>query len=98
MPRQISTEIEINAPVPRVWAALTDFSAFPEWNPFIQRVSGGLETGARLEVFIQPAGGRGMTFRPTLITVEPERELRWLGRLAGPVVQAWSGLRHPTGL
>ena len=28
---------------------------------------------------IQPPGGRAMTFKPTVLAVEPERELRWLG-------------------
>jgi hypothetical protein len=35
-------------------------------------------------VRIEPPGGRGMTFRPTVLTVEPNRELRWLGRLLLP--------------
>jgi hypothetical protein len=81
MPRQITTDIEINASAAKVWAVLTDFSSFPEWNPFIRRASGTVEPGARLEVFIQPAGARGMTFRPTLLEVVPPRELRWRGRL-----------------
>ena len=84
MPRQISTEIEIDAPASRVWATLTEFGAYEQWNPFIRRVSGSLETGARLEVLMQHPEGRAMTFRPTLLTVETGRELRWLGRLLVP--------------
>ena len=37
--------------------------------------------GERLEVNIQPSGASGMTFRPTVLKVEPNRELRWLGHL-----------------
>ncbi len=84
MSRQITSSIEINASTAQVWAALTDFSSFPDWNPFIRRASGSIEPGARLEVFIQPSGARGMTFRPTLLAVEPQRELRWLGRFLIP--------------
>jgi hypothetical protein len=84
MPRQINTEIGIDAAASQVWATLTDFSGFPEWNPFIRSVNGALETGSRLDVRIQPAGGRAMTFRPKLLRVEPGRELRWLGRFVVP--------------
>jgi len=74
--KEIRTEIEIEASAERIWQTLTDFAAFPEWNPFIRRASGEVKTGARLEVYIQPSGARGMTFRPTVLKAEPNRELR----------------------
>jgi hypothetical protein len=79
--KEIHTEIEINAPAEKVWRALTDFVAYPEWNPFVRRVQGEVSVGARLQVFIQPSGGKGMSFRPTILVAVPNRELRWLGRL-----------------
>jgi hypothetical protein len=82
--REICTEIEINASAERVWEVLTAFDAFPQWNPFIRKASGELKEGARLEVFIQPPGGKGMTFRPVVLRMQPPRELRWRGRLAIP--------------
>ncbi|MFV9678130.1 MAG: SRPBCC family protein [Methanosarcinales archaeon] len=44
-----STEY-IEASAERIWQILTDFSVFPQWNPFIRRASGEVKTGARLEV------------------------------------------------
>ncbi len=82
--KELRTEIEINATAERVWQVLTDFASFPEWNPFIRRASGEARPGARLEVFIQPTGANGMTFRPTVLRAEQNRELRWLGRLLIP--------------
>jgi uncharacterized membrane protein len=35
--KEIHTEIEINAPAEKVWRVLTDFAAYPEWNPFVGR-------------------------------------------------------------
>jgi hypothetical protein len=64
-----------------VWAVITDFAAYPEWNPFIRRISGELRVGARLDVRIEPPQARATTFKPTVRFVEPNRELRWLGRL-----------------
>jgi hypothetical protein len=86
MPTQLRTEIEIQAPAERVWGVLTDFAAYPQWNPFIPRIEGAQTVGSRLNVRLQPPGGRGMTFRPTVRTVVPERELRWLGQLVVPGV------------
>ncbi len=82
--KEIRTEIDIEASAGRVWDSLTDFPAFPEWNPFIRRISGEPDVGTKLEVFIQASGTRGMTFRPTVLKAERNRELRWLGHLAVP--------------
>ena len=71
--REISTEIDIASSPARVWDVLTRFDAFPEWNPFIRKVSGELREGGRLEVQIQPPGQNGMTFRPVLVSVRPHR-------------------------
>ncbi len=82
--KELHSEIEIQASAERVWRLLTDFSSFPEWNPFIRRASGIVQAGERLEVNIRPSGASGMTFRPTVLVAEPNRELRWLGRLLIP--------------
>jgi hypothetical protein len=82
--KELRTEIEIQASAERVWQILTDFASFPEWNPFIRRASGEPRKGARLVVFLQPSGARGMTFRSEVLNAEPNRELRWLGHLLVP--------------
>jgi len=82
--KEIHTEIEIHAPADRVWRALIEFTAYPEWNPFIHRVDGEAKAGSRLNVFIRPTGGEGMSFRPKVLVVDPNRELRWLGHLLVP--------------
>jgi hypothetical protein len=82
--REIHTEIEIAAPPEEVWRVLTDFAAYPEWNPFVTRVSGELRVGGRLEIFVQVPEGRGMKFTPEVLWAEPARELRWVGTLPVP--------------
>lgn len=86
MSRHLQTDIVIAAPPEDVWSILTDFPAYPGWNPFIRRISGDLEAGARLEVELGPPGGRAMTIRPTLRDVQPGRGLRWLGHMGIPGV------------
>jgi len=84
--KELRAEVEIEATPETVWRLLADFSSFPDWNPFIRRAQGQIEPGGRLEIYIQPSGASGRTFRPTLLAVEPERELRWLGHLFVPGV------------
>jgi hypothetical protein len=79
--REIQTDIEIAAAPEEVWRVLTDFAAYPEWNPFVTRASGELREGGRLEIFVQVPEGRGMKFTPRVLRVEPARELRWIGSM-----------------
>ena len=80
----LHTEIEIAAPPERVWAVLTDFPHYPDWNPFIRSIAGEPRQGARLRVDIQLPGGKAMKFQPTIVRLREHRELRWLGRVVIP--------------
>ena len=82
--REIRTEIEIDAPVERVWEVLTRFEAFDDWNPFIVHAEGQPRLGERLAVTIRPPGRRASTFHPTVVAYEANRKIRWLGRLGVP--------------
>jgi hypothetical protein len=82
--RGIETSIEIDAPPARVWTILTDFAAMPTWNPFIKSISGDLAKGSRLSVHIAPPSKSGMRFKPTVLSVRLEHELRWLGHVLFP--------------
>lgn len=82
--KELHSEIEIAASAERTWRILTDFASYSRWNPFIRRISGEPSTGERLEVRLEPPGGRGITLRPTVLNVEPNRELRWLGHVLVP--------------
>lgn len=96
---RIETAIEIEAPPEAVWAVLTDWPAYPDWNPFVVTLTGEPTLGARLEARLQPVGGRAMTFRPRVVAVEPNQHFAWLGRLGLPRI--FDGEHHfvlePTG-
>jgi hypothetical protein len=83
---RLHAEIEIDAPPEEVWEALTEFEAYPSWNPFLTSVEGPPTAGAKLNVRLEPPGGRGITMHPTVTESEPGRELAWLGRLGFPGV------------
>ncbi len=81
MTKEIRTEITIQATPEKVWNILTDFNAYPDWNPFITSITGRAEKGSALTVKIKPTDGKAMTFKPTVLTAAKNRELSWLGKL-----------------
>lgn len=82
--KELRTEIEISAPPERVWQILTDPEKFPQWNPFVHRLKGNLVQGETIEVFLGESETKGMTFRPKVLEVTPNRTFRWLGHLFVP--------------
>ena len=81
--RTIRSAIEIRAPIETVWGVLTDFAAYPEWNPHIRRVEGEVDDGARISIHTQPPGGRMIVMRPTVVTWAPPNEIRWRSTFLG---------------
>lgn len=80
----IRTKIEINASADQVWQVLTDIDKYPEWNPFIKKISGNLHPGERLKVIIHPPGKKESVFKPVVLKVDKNREFCWLGHLFFP--------------
>ena len=77
----IETEIKINARPEKIWAVLTDFKGYPEWNPFIISIAGLKKSGERLSVVIQPPESSPMRFNPTILKFDENKEFRWKGKL-----------------
>jgi hypothetical protein len=84
MAKQLHTEVEIEATPDRVWAVLTGFAAYHDWNPFIVQAAGQPVPGARLELHMRLSGRRPTTIRPEVLEADPAHRLRWLGRLLLP--------------
>jgi hypothetical protein len=75
--KQYHTHIKINAPIEKIWQELTDFQAYPEWNPLVSRASGKIVEGEIIKTFIEPLAEE---FNPTLIKVIENQELVWVGQ------------------
>ncbi|OBQ56713.1 SRPBCC domain-containing protein [Tamlana sp. s12] len=76
MAKQINTSITINATKEKIWSILTDFENYPKWNSFIRSVSGDVKVGNQIVIKLQ-----GMTFKPTVLVLNENSELKWLGHL-----------------
>ena len=77
----IETTTEIAATPDAVWAVLTDFERYADWNPFITAAEGTARVDERLRIRVHPPRSRAMTFKPTVTAAVPGERLEWLGRL-----------------
>jgi hypothetical protein len=82
--RELTTEIDIKARASHVWEILMEFGAYPSWNPFIRKIAGQPKRGSRLEVTMEPPGGKPMRFSPRVVVARPSRELAWKGKVFMP--------------
>lgn len=79
--RSIKTEIVIDAPAEKVWVILMNHQAYPDWNPFIIKISGSTQVGGNLAATIQSEGNDPMDFTPTVLVNNKNEEFRWVGKL-----------------
>ena len=77
---KIYTDIEIDAPPELVWKALTDFSAYPDWNPLICKANSQPEENKELTIYV-PLFGLKIPCKISIMRLDPGRELRWFGKL-----------------
>jgi len=74
------TTLEIDAPAEQVWAVLTDFPAYGEWNTALPSLSGDLQVGSTLAMDLN-LGGRPMAVTADVQELEPGRHFSWKGHL-----------------
>lgn len=79
--KEIRTELVIKASPAIVWSVLTDFAQYPSWNPFIKWIKGEAIEGLKITACIEPPNASGMTFKPLILKVNPQKEFRWVGHL-----------------
>lgn len=72
--------MDIDSSPEKVWQVLTDFGHYRDWNPFIRDITGKLNEGSRLEIQISTSTKKTRKYRPVLTKIEPNREMRWLGK------------------
>lgn len=81
MAKEIKTQIVINASPNQVWKELIDVKNYPNWNPFIKSIDGEFHVGKKIVARIEPPEAKGMTFKPTILICDENKEIRWLGHL-----------------
>ncbi|HXU26543.1 MAG TPA: SRPBCC domain-containing protein [Bacteroidia bacterium] len=84
MAKEIKTQILINATPQKVWAVLTNFNNYPNWNPFIKSITGEVKIGNKITAYLQPPNAKDMMFKPKVLALDTNKEFRWLGHLLFP--------------
>jgi hypothetical protein len=76
VPRSVRSEIEIDAPVGRVWSVLTDLERYAEWNPFTARAESTLRVGDPIDLYPRLVGRRAYRWTER-VTRNAPYELCW---------------------
>lgn len=88
----VRTAITIAAPPERVWAVLTDFAAYPQWNAIISRVRADPREGGSFKFRIRMEASPELAFAAKIVRFAPGRELAWRG--GAPLVPALAWGEH----
>lgn len=97
-PAVTTREIHIAASPDRVWAVLTDFESYADWNPHLVQAAGEAVPGTRLAITIRE-GEDTTDFTPLVLVAAPGSELRWRGSFLFPgLADGTHSFRlHPAG-
>ena len=81
----VSTAVE--ASKPEVWAVLTNFDDYDQWNPVITSASGEPVVGAELDLELTLPDHDAEELDAEVLIVRGDRKLRWQDRLVVPGVR-----------
>lgn len=80
----VRSQIDIDAPIERVYQTLITFEDYPDWNPYHIRVRGRPETGAALEIRVQRPDGKIIDVPGVhIMRIRENAELTWGGGIPG---------------
>jgi hypothetical protein len=72
--------VTVEAPADWLWALITNFAHYDDWNPLVPTIRGEPRLNARLKLLLAPASRRPITLRARVLVAARNRELRWQGR------------------
>ncbi len=75
--KEFSASATINAPAARIWEILTDAAAYPEWDPFCEKIDGRIAKGETIRAFTKLSPGRA--FPVKVAGFEPGERMLWTG-------------------
>ena len=81
--REITTEIEISAPVTEVWAILTNIDGWAEWSPIINQASGDASLGSTLSITMigEEEDKDGPKYDPVITILDKPKSFRWRAKM-----------------
>lgn len=77
------TTFRIEASDEVVWAVLTDFGRYSEWNPSVPSIAGDLRVGSTVSLTLAMPGRPSAKVKAQLTEVVAQQRLRWHGNVGG---------------
>lgn len=82
MPHDVHTQIELEAPIGKVWSLLADINSWDTWTPIFNFKMASLKPGGRA-LLLAKVGPAPAPLPVKFDVVDKERELRWHGGVKG---------------
>lgn len=73
----INATLHVEASADWIWALVTNFTKYAEWNQLVPALAGEPQLNARLRLTLAPAGRRPLALRARVAVAARNRELRW---------------------
>jgi len=85
----VKIEHRLGLPVPAeaIWAVISDFNHWSEWNPLYPRAEGVLRIGAPLSLDLALPGQAVRQIKPVILDWVPNDQIHWRLSLAGGLVK-----------
>ncbi|HEB27897.1 MAG TPA: SRPBCC domain-containing protein [Porticoccus sp.] len=75
----IETSIDIDASAEAIWAALTDFPAYNNWNPMLRDVKTQLGVGEKVTFSVMRTETKKLKLNAKITDLQPNQCLTWRG-------------------
>lgn len=83
---EIRDDIEINAPVDKVWATIIDFENYKNWNSQLFYLGGTVEANGKLHLKLSAEGADPYEFKPKISFWDENKRFAWLAITGLPKV------------
>jgi hypothetical protein len=84
----VTAQVDIDAPVERVWSILVDLDRYREWNPFTTAVESTLRVGQPAVLHVRMRPNKSLVQVETVSAFEPYARLNWKMQLGAPFLLA----------
>ena len=76
----INATLQVEPSADWIWAVITHFAKYAEWNRLIPRIEGEAQLNRRLRLTVAPTERRAIALRARVLVAARNRELRWCAR------------------
>src|SRR5437762_12418359 len=80
----ITTTLHVEATADWIWALVTHFAKYADWNRLVPRIEGEPQLNRRLSLTLTAAARRPIALRARVSVAARNRELRWHARTRWP--------------